>query len=161
MLTAVKSPFVDGSAFPTHTDVIIFSNIVSSYGISEMTPAAPSKEDIEWARKMTDDPEELVGQVAECIGCIEDQAKWPVFWNTGKNGKSSGIPWVLSVICNLVKNGVPLEDAWTMPESQAIWMNAAFAVANGSDISVVSDMDLKMQEYLARLEAEKKETSNV
>lgn len=152
VLTAIKSPFVDASKLPTPSDVIIFSKIVSSHDMNEMMTQEPDKNDIEWAARMIEDLSELGNQVGECMGCIEDQAKWPVFWEGRKSSKSNGVPWVLSVVCNLVKNGVPLEDAWTMPESQAIWMSTTFSILNGSEISVVSDEDRKAMEMLREIE---------
>jgi len=128
--------------------------------MGEMMPEKPTKEDSEWARKMNDDTEILVEQVKEAFGCIEDQAKWPIFWKK-QGGKDRGIPWALSVVCNLVKNGVELEQAWTMPEAQAVWMNAAFAIGAGADIDIVSDQDIQMQAFLAKMEAEKAEKEQI
>jgi len=149
---AIKSPFVDGQSIPTYTDVIVFSKIVSSLDMSSMASSSPDKTDIEWARRMKDDPDEFDKQVTECFGCILDQSKWPIFWETNKPGRSNGAPWVLSVVCNLVKNGVDLETAWTMPEAQAVWMNAVFSISNGSDINIVSEQDKKAMEQLKALE---------
>lgn len=156
VLEAINSPFVDGKSSPTAIDVVIFSKVVSSLDMAYMTSEVPSNEDKEWLRKMVDDEDVFLSQVAKCYDCISEQSKWPVFWNKKNNGKSNGVPWVLSVVCNLVKNGVPLEQAWTMPESQAIWMNAAMAISGGSDIDIVSEEDLAMQAFLEKLEADKK-----
>lgn len=156
ILTAIKSPFVDGARPPEPSDVVAFSKVVSSYDPAEMMPSSPSDEDVKWYAAMKDDAEVFVRQVGECLGCIEDQAKWPIFWNTTKSGRSTGAPWVLTVICNIVKNGVNLEDAWTMPESQAIWYNAVFSIANGSDINIVSEEDKRAMEQLKALEEAEK-----
>lgn len=78
---------------------------------------------------------------------------WPKFWE--KNEKQSGgnggnIPWPLSVVCNLVANGIEEKRAWEMPECQAIWMNAAFAICKGADISILtSEEEDFMQDTLA------------
>lgn len=156
------SPFVDGNSEPSPLDVIAFANVVSSTDPSEMMPAKPSELDVKWAKRMVDDPEVFVGEVEKVLECISEQSHWPVFWKKDK-APSKGVPWVLSVVCNLVKNGVDIETAWTMPESQAVWMSSAFAIGNGADIDIVSDEDLAMMEFTKRLEEEAalKEAANV
>ena len=75
---------------------------------------------------------------------------WPKFWEKERTKSSgSGTPWPLTVVCNLVANGVSLEQAWTMPESQAIWLNSSMAINNGADLKVLSTDD---EEYLDSLE---------
>jgi hypothetical protein len=46
-----------------------------------------------------------------------------------------------------------------MPESQAIWMNAAFSIGAGADIDIVSDEDLAIQAFMDKMEKEKLEES--
>jgi hypothetical protein len=41
-------------------------------------------------------------------------------------------------VANLIANGIPEKRAWEMPECQAIWLNAAFAVRKGADVSIMS-----------------------
>lgn len=155
LLTSIDSPFVDGSAIPTPTDIVLFSRIASTYSLAEAT--APADEhDKKWVKAMTDDIEEHVRQLAAVHAAVEEQGHWPNFWKKDKAG-SKGVPWVLSVVCNLVKNGVPLDDAWTMPESQAIWMSSVFAIAAGADIDILSDEDMAMMEMARRLEEDAKQ----
>jgi hypothetical protein len=150
VLEAIKSPFVNAENLPTINDIIIFSKIVSSYDMAEMMPKEPDENDKKWVRKMADDFELQHEQAMKCFECIGEQSKWPVFWKK-KSIKSNGVPWALGVVCNLSKNGVPLESAWTMPESQAIWMNAAFAIGSGADIDIVSDEDLAIQKFMDKM----------
>jgi hypothetical protein len=65
---------------------------------------------------------------------------WPKFWEQDgkKSGGSKGLPWPMSIIANLVANGVPYKQAWEMPECQAIWLNAAFAIRKGVDVAIMS-----------------------
>ena len=65
---------------------------------------------------------------------------WPKFWEQSKTkgGGGKGIPWPLAIVANLVANGIPEKRAWEMPECQAIWLNTAFGVRNGADVSVMS-----------------------
>ena len=65
---------------------------------------------------------------------------WPKFWEQDekKSGGSKGLPWPMSIVSNLVANGVPYKQAWEMPECQAIWLNAAFAMRKGVDVAIMS-----------------------
>lgn len=77
---------------------------------------------------------------------------WPKFWEKkDKSRETSGIPWPLSVVAGLMRNGVSEERAWTMPESQAIWLHSAFAVSQGADLKVLTHED---EELIAQLESQ-------
>lgn len=158
VLTSASSPFVDGSAVTDPKQVIIAARIISCLTLEEMTSQKPTQHDAEELRKMRDDELYFFNQVESVYKLIQDQSHWPIFWKKKNSAGGKGIPWVLSIICGLVKNGVSIEEAWTMPESQAIWMNATFAASDGADIDIVSDDDLKAQKKLdelySRLEAE-------
>lgn len=155
VLTQIDSPFVDGKRIPSATDVLIAAKILSSKTLDIMN-GEPTKNDFEWVKKMTENDVDLRIQTENLFECIHEQSLWPVFWNKKGSTKDSGVPWVLSVVCTLVKNGIPLEEAWTMPESQAIWMQTAFAITSGVDVSIVTDKDLKAQMQLKKLEEEMK-----
>lgn len=68
---------------------------------------------------------------------VED---WPKFWEQDhkKSGGSKNMPWPMAIVANLVANGVPYKQAWEMPECQAIWLNAAFAIRKGVDVAIMS-----------------------
>jgi hypothetical protein len=161
VLTQIDSPFVEAKKVPTSTDVLIAAKILSSYKLAEMMPSVPSKSDIEWVDKMNKNDVDLRIQTENVFEAIIEQSLWPIFWNKKHLNRDNGIPWVLSVVCTLVKNGIPLEDAWTMPESQAIWLQSSFLVASGVDVNIVSEKDLKAQEQLKRLENEVKKNPPV
>jgi hypothetical protein len=42
------------------------------------------------------------------------------------------------VVANLVANNIEEKRAWEMPECQAIWLNAAFAMRKGVDVAIMS-----------------------
>lgn len=65
---------------------------------------------------------------------------WPKFWeqDAKKSGGSSGMPWPLAIVANLIANGIPEQRAWEMPECQAIWLNSAFAIRKGANVSIMS-----------------------
>lgn len=65
---------------------------------------------------------------------------WPKFWEQDgrKSGGNSRLPWPLAIVSNLVANGIEEKRAWEMPECQAIWLNAAFAMRKGVDVAIMS-----------------------
>ena len=75
---------------------------------------------------------------------------WPKFWDKtdkqSNGGGGGGVPWPLSVVCNLVANGIEEKRAWEMPECQAIWMSSAFAISKGADISILTSEEEKIME---------------
>lgn len=152
VLKQIGSPFSEGGVVPTPQDVIIAAKVLSFGTLEDMLQSKPTEEDIQWVKDMTDNPELLLDQCSLVALCIEEQARWPIFWNKSKSGSDHGVPWVLNIVCNLVKNGVPLEDAWTMPESQAVWLHATFCILNGSETDIVSEQDRKAMEQLRELE---------
>jgi hypothetical protein len=82
---------------------------------------------------------------------------WPKFWEqTKKNGgNSKNIPWPLAIVAGLIANGSPEQRAWEMPECQAIWLNTAFGVRNGADVSIMSpDEEAFIEEQLKAGEGE-------
>ena len=81
---------------------------------------------------------------------------WPKFWEQDgkKSGGTSSMPWPMMVIANLVANGVPYKQAWEMPECQAIWLNAAFAMRKGVDVAIMSPEEEAYIESELKREAE-------
>jgi hypothetical protein len=65
---------------------------------------------------------------------------WPKFWEQDqkKSGGNKGLPWPMAIVANLVANGIDEKRAWEMPECQAIWLNAAFAMRKGVDVAIMS-----------------------
>lgn len=81
---------------------------------------------------------------------FSEQSLWPRFWEKEDetSGSNSGIEWHLSVLASLVRNGHSMEDAWTMPESAAIWIHMAHSKAAGSKTEIVSEQEwLAMETY--------------
>lgn len=98
--------------------------------------------------KMASNPDYFAEQV-DRFGQIVLVESWPKFWEKRtKQGDATGVPWVLSVVANLVANGIPLDRAWSMPESQAIWLNSAFAVIKGADLKVLTTEEEQLMEEM-------------
>jgi hypothetical protein len=93
----------------------------------------------------------FIGECAKLILYFEAQNLWPRFWQKKSKAKDTGIHWMLGIIASLMRNGCTYEEAWTMPESEAIWLNMAHAQANGSDVQIVSETEWDaMQSFLAK-----------
>jgi hypothetical protein len=163
VLTSLNSPFVDGREDIDPFHVIVAAKVMSSHRMEDMMSNEPTKQDIAEVDRMIEDKEYFMSQIKAVYDCIREQSHWPVFWKKTSTTGDQGVPWVLNIICGLVKGGVSLEEAWTMPESQAVWINASMSIAGGSKIDIVSDSDLEAQRRLDAFYAslEQEEESNV
>jgi hypothetical protein len=98
--------------------------------------------------------------VGTILGCIKLTLSYPKFWKKEeKEGvkKYEAIPFPLSCVSNLCRNGVSLEEAWTMPEGEAVWMSVASAIYNGAKLEILSTEEEKdLENFDARIEAYKK-----
>ena len=93
------------------------------------------------------------------------QDTWPKFYDNTKNssGSSTGLPWELSVIANLTRNGISYEQALNMPEASAIWLSTAFSIHSGAKLELLTTDDEALIDHLAKLRDEefiKNETNN-
>jgi hypothetical protein len=81
---------------------------------------------------------------------------WPKFWDQEgkKTGGANKLPWPLAIVANLVANGIPEKRAWEMPECQAIWLNAAFAMRKGVEVAIMSPEEEAFIEEELKREAE-------
>jgi len=154
MLTSMGSPFSINGSVPNPADVIIAAKVMSSNDMSMLSDHTPTEHDKKWIKKMVSSEVDYIIECDKVRKAIADQSHWPTFWEKKVADHSHGVPWMLSIVCTLTKGGVPLEDAWTMPESQAIWMATALAISEGAKISVVSDRDVAAMEHLKAIRAE-------
>ena len=103
----------------------------------------------------------LVTEAAKLHYYFEAQSLWPRFWEKdNSNNNPSGLPWPLAIVASLNRNGATLDEAWTMPEAEAIWLHIAHCSASGADISVVSDNEWEAMEKAKKQEADKKEAKS-
>jgi hypothetical protein len=66
------------------------------------------------------------------------------------------VPWPLSIVANLIANGITEQRAWEMPECQAIWLNSALAIRKGADVAIMSPEE---EAFMAEEEAKDKEAA--
>ena len=145
-LEAVESPFVVSTKEVRPLDLLIAVKICAGEPIGKL-----SLKDHYYLGRLNASESYFVKQMAYFAEFVLIES-WPKFWDkTAKHHNSTGMPWVLTVVCNLMNHGVSEERAWTMPESQAIWLHSCFAIGEGADMKVLTKED---EELLAKLETE-------
>jgi hypothetical protein len=145
-LLALESPLVLEGKPITASDLLLAVKVCAEEPIDRVTWRD------QWeALKMKHRPGYLNAQLERFVA-FTLLNQWPKFWE--KQGKTSGsvnsIPWVLQVICNLMKNGFTEERAWMMPESQAVWMSTGFNSIGegGSGIELLTTDEEELQREL-------------
>jgi hypothetical protein len=148
MLEAIDSPFLDfmKRGF-TATDVIKAVRVLSTYQKTDYNAPITFLE--KWHMiLLNSNRNKLAREVGRIIGVITQSCSYPKLWSKDdKKGKAKeNIPFVLSCVANNVRHGCTLEEAWTMPEGEAVWMSISHAIYNGSKIEVLSSDDEKMMD---------------
>ena len=133
-LMAFDSPLITGDRGITPADLIFACQVCAEEPLGEVGIIDRLR-----INRLNENPAKFEMLLEAFAGYIL-VGSWPKFWeqDNKKSGGSKGVPWPLSVIANLVANGVEEKRAWEMPECQAIWLNAAFAVRKGADVSIMS-----------------------
>jgi len=83
----------------------------------------------------------LARAVGRVLGIIWESCSYPKLWSNKDKKTKENIPWTLACVANNVRNGCSLEEAWTMPEGEAVWMSISHGIYNGSDIEIISTDD--------------------
>jgi hypothetical protein len=149
-LMAFDSPLVTGSRGVTPADLIFACQVCAEERLGEVS----------WVDKlrimrMNANPAKFELMLQAFAGYILVH-NWPKFWeqNSKKSGGKSNMPWVMSVVANLIANNIEEKRAWEMPECQAIWLNAAFAMRKGVDVAIMSPEEEAYIEEELRKDAE-------
>ena len=145
-LEAIDSPLLSIEK-PMTADLLLATvRILSTNNIEEIRKPATWRE-IWLAKKLSYDKKALVAECYNLSIYMESQSLWPRFWVKDNSEKSaSTIPWPLAIVASLMRNGCTYEQAWTMPESEAVWLHIAHCYANGSDVTIVSDEEWEAME---------------
>lgn len=156
---AFDSPLVNGSNGITPADLLFACQVCAEEQLGESLTWSDQLR-LGYLNRNPKKFEELVESFSGYV-LIED---WPKFWEQSKTksgGGSKGIPWPLSIVANLIANGIDEKRAWEMPECQAIWLNAAFAISKGADVAIMSpEEEAFMAEELAKEKAAAAGASN-
>jgi hypothetical protein len=134
-LHAIGSPFVEGTGF-TPAAVVAALKTCAGQSLREIT-----MKDKALLARMDAEPEFMQQTIARFCGHMYVE-HWPKFWDTGKlEQRTSGMPWIMGLVANLISNGVPEERAWTMPECQAVWLSTCFSGMKGAEINLLTTED--------------------
>ena len=145
-LEAVESPFVVPGKDVRPLDLLIAVKICAGEPIGKLT-----LKDRFYLARLSTSERYFVKQMSRFTEFVLIES-WPKFWEKkAKHANTTGMPWVLTVVCNLMNHGVTEERAWTMPESQAIWLHSCFAIGEGADMKVLTKED---EDLIAKLETE-------
>jgi hypothetical protein len=144
-LTAFDSPLVKGGIVGPE-DLLFAVNVCSESPVGRFNPIE------RWRLlRLATNPPEYQRQL-KLFADYTLVSHWPKFWQNDKKTSSNGkgVPWPLSVVSNLIANGIEEKRAWEMPECQAIWMNSAFAINKGADLNVLSTEEEDMLDGLEK-----------
>jgi hypothetical protein len=159
-LEAIESPFLDPEKYEFNpVQVVMAARILSTYDKHEMGRPLSYIEKLYIAR-MTISKKYYSRCIGVILGCIKVSLSYPKFWKKEEkkeNKKYEDVPFPLSCVSNLCRNGVSLEEAWTMPEGEAVWMSVASAIYNGAKIDILStEQEKDLENFDERIEAYKK-----
>jgi len=158
LLESIDSPFLkpDDRSFSAK-DVIWAIKIINTYDKSVIHESLSLQERM-WMWVLNKSRFNLARTAGFILGHITNSCSYPKLWNKEDNNKKiENIPWTLSCVANNVRNGCSLEEAWTMPEGEAVWMSISHAVYNGAKIDVLSTKEEKeLENFNERIEAYKK-----
>jgi hypothetical protein len=132
---ALNSPLIDGHRAITPADLIFACHVCAEEPLGSV--GFMDKLRIAWMNNNTKHFEQSLEAFAGYV-LINN---WPKFWEQSKTksgGGDKGVPWPLSIVSNLIANGIPEQRAWEMPECQAIWLNSALAIRKGADVAIMS-----------------------
>ena len=150
-LHAVESPFVTPGKEVSVLDLFIALKICSEQSIRRL-----SLMDVIRISFIKAKPKKIEGYIM-AFHEYSNVANWPKFWDKEKRqGGSNGVPWILSVVSNLISNGWSEEDAWALPESQAVWYHTAISINNGNDVSIMSEQDEEIMKNFEQIAKEAK-----
>jgi len=149
-LTALESPLLTGQTV-TAADVLLFARVCS-----ESRLAKPPSLIEQWRLARLAARPDLRDEALEAIGDHIGADRWPKFWDPpsteGGERRNNGMPWALAVVTILVRNGVSLEEALHLPESQAIWLSAAFGIQAGGKLEFLTSDDEALLDSLSTVE---------
>jgi hypothetical protein len=133
-LHAFDSPLVNGSQSVTPADLLFACQVCAEEPLGQVGVIDRLR-----LSRLNDNPVKFELLLKAFAGYILVD-NWPKFWeqDAKKSGGSKGLPWPMSIVANLVANGIDEKRAWEMPECQAIWLNAAFAMRKGIDVAIMS-----------------------
>ena len=158
-LTALEHPVVVGGEI-TAGDVISFARICAE---KPMVAKMGWRDQLQYLRlTLTKDG---LANAIEVIRAHLMLEVWPKFWEKseqteGGTPRNGGVPWALSVVANLTRNGLSIEQAMHLPEGQAIWLSTTFSIHAGAKLELLTTEDEELLDSLSTVERPPEETTN-
>ena len=147
---AIESPLITGASVPTPLDLLAAVKICAEEPLGELTAA-----EVRLVEKLKERPGRFMDECERFTSYLLLDC-WPRYWDNPEHKKGTaedmGIPWPLAVVASLMRNNVEEKRAWEMPECQAIWLNAAWSAANGSESKILTTEEEAFIEEQERLE---------
>lgn len=152
-LEALGSPVIETTKSLSTTEFLMGLRVLSTTDLKRLRDPWTIREQIRLAI-YNNSPKRFLEDVAKLITYFEAQSLWPRIWQKQNPNKDYALPWQLTIVAALVRNGVPLESAWTMPEAEAVWLYFANCAAEGSKVDLVSDLEWDAMESYRKQQAE-------
>lgn len=153
-LEGISSPYLNSDKEITPIDLIIALKICSDEDIGKLSCRDYILSLIlSWSKKR------LIKSSIEFVKYLSTHDAYPKYWDDSKknSGGVSSIPFQLSVIATLCKNGITYNDALVMPEAKAIWLATTFSIQGGSKIEILTTDDEALLDELAKVRAKTNE----
>jgi len=158
-LEAINSPLLNQKSKITPRDLLFAVRILSTYDMRDTRKPMTLRESYLLA-VYTLYPKKFISEILKLTVYFNAQSLWPRFWEKENTSSNNQIPWHLSIIANLVRNGCTLREAWEMPESEAVWLHIANSKANGAEVDVVSELEWEAMEEYKKQQANETKTTN-
>jgi hypothetical protein len=143
-LESIDSPFLDFEKRSfTARDVIYAVRVMSTFDKVHINSPITLREQFNLIL-LNSSRKRLARAVGRVLGVILESCSYPKVWSKKEKKTKENIPWTLACVANNVRNGCSLEEAWTMPEGEAVWMSISHGIYNGSEIDIISSDDEKM-----------------
>lgn len=156
-LEEIDSPLLNLEKSMTVDQLLATVRVLSTHSLEEIRKPF-SWNELLLAKKLSKNRKLFIEQCYNLSLYMQAQSLWPRFWvKDNDSGNSSSIAWSLAVVTSLMRNGCTYEQAWTLPESEAVWMHIAHSRAEGSQVEIVSDTEWNAMEKYKREQSEKQE----
>jgi hypothetical protein len=145
-LQAIESPFLENDKEITPADLIIGLKVCA-----EESFGSPTWADRWLMLRFTLDRKLFAEGCRAFVAHIDTHKDWPKFYEKkdSQRGGEGTVPWQLSVVAALCKNGISYSEAMQMPEAKAIWLSTVFSIQGGAKMDILSTDD---EELIASLE---------
>ena len=146
-LLGLRSPFMQEEQPLTVPDLLIALRVCSESNMDSLTLRDRY---VGW--RLAVDEDRFKRACSAFVAHMDWTETWPRFWQR-KDADTAGnesTPWALSILSNLIKNGVSYQEALEMPEPRAVWLAAAFSIAGGAKLEFLSpEMEAEIDAFLS------------